>query len=309
MRFDGVTRPFRHAEVRPRVGGVLAAAKVQIGSPVKAGDLLFQFDDRPFVAEVATQAARLRRAEDRVHDLPGAARAAMSRGEAEEEYQAALAAKRFADADLEATAIIAPIAGIVSERSAAPGNRYEVGDVLATIAQLEPVQVDIEVKGHEQKFQDWARTHPGRDYMPIRIAAPFFPRTLFGRVALKGATRDRSTDTDIMHGEVASNPRTLALKGGMPVQVRFDFGDPPPHMALLIPRDAIVAEGDARFAVVAEDDGTTRRRPIQLGVTTPDGLQEVVQGIDARSRIVLNAATANPPDGEPVPDGTPPFRP
>ena len=61
--FTGRLEPIKSVEVRPRVSGYLDSIHFKDGQVVKAGDLLFVIDPRPYEAEAERARAELKRAE------------------------------------------------------------------------------------------------------------------------------------------------------------------------------------------------------------------------------------------------------
>ena len=60
--FTGRLEPVQSVGVRPRVSGLLSNVTFEEGSLVRQGQLLFQLDDRPFVAQVERLKAELAQA-------------------------------------------------------------------------------------------------------------------------------------------------------------------------------------------------------------------------------------------------------
>ena len=102
----GRITPMRIAEVRARVSGIVVERAFTQGSLVKAGDVLYRIDPRPFEVELESNRAALARAEatlfqasrqeDRLRVLLG------SQTTSQAQYDAALAAERQAEADVAA---------------------------------------------------------------------------------------------------------------------------------------------------------------------------------------------------------------
>src|SRR3954466_4634423 len=60
--FTGRLEPVQSVGVRPRVSGLISTVSFEEGSLVRQGQLLFQLDDRPFVAQVERLRAGLAQA-------------------------------------------------------------------------------------------------------------------------------------------------------------------------------------------------------------------------------------------------------
>ena len=152
----------RAVEVRPRVSGQVTGVHFQDGEVVRAGQLLFTLDPRPFaaaLAEARADAASARSAQALAQsDLARANRLvgdeAISAGEVDSlraKVRASVAALAAAEArvraralDVEFTQVRAPIAGRISDRRIDAGNLVAGGEgtaatLLTTINALDPI--------------------------------------------------------------------------------------------------------------------------------------------------------------------------
>src|SRR4029450_12046769 len=97
----GTTVGFVNAQVMPRVQGYLLKQGYADGASVKAGQLLFEIDDRPYKAaldqalgDLATQRANLKKHQQDVgRYMPLAAQGAVSKQELDDAVQAARASR------------------------------------------------------------------------------------------------------------------------------------------------------------------------------------------------------------------------
>ena len=150
--------PSARVEVRPRVSGQVAQVHFQDGALVRAGDLLFTLDQRPFQiavesarAEVGRAEARLLLAEQQLQRSTPLVRQRFApeaemdtRRSALREAQAGLAAARAAlrqaELDLEFSEVRAPRPGRVSDRRVDAGNLVQQSQTLmTTLLALDPV--------------------------------------------------------------------------------------------------------------------------------------------------------------------------
>ncbi len=158
----GRTAPFRIAEIRPQVSGLILKRAFREGSNVRAGQLLYQIDPAPFRAALDNARANLAKAEA---DLPAiAARVARykellgTKAVSQQDYddvvaslkqaraaiQQAKAAVATARINLRYTRITAPISGRIGISNVTEGaivTAYQPTP-LATIQQLDPIYVD-----------------------------------------------------------------------------------------------------------------------------------------------------------------------
>src|SRR5689334_35251 len=192
--FTGRLEPVQSVGVRPRVSGLVSAVRFEEGSLVRQGQLLFQLDDRPFVAQVERLKAELaqataarERAASEMHRAERLATAnAMSLEERERRNSAAseatarvdavAAALRAAQLDLEFTRVVSPIDGRVSRALVTRGNLVSGGQgeatLLTTVVSVDPIYAAFDAD--EQTFLrygDRVRQHgKGRGDLPIQMA-------------------------------------------------------------------------------------------------------------------------------------------
>lgn len=159
----------------PRVSGVIEEIAFKEGDLVKKGDLLFQLDDRPFAAVVASLQAQILSAEAALEQAKSEAkratrlieRNAISTEQAQArtstllQRQAQLAALQAqltsAQLDLEFTAIRSPISGIISRANITRGNNVLAGQsVLTSIVSNHEMYAyfDIDERTWNSSFSD-----------------------------------------------------------------------------------------------------------------------------------------------------------
>jgi membrane fusion protein (multidrug efflux system) len=159
----GRTSPYRTAEVRPQVNGVILKRLFIEGDTVKAGQQLYQIDPAPYDASLASAQASLMKAQASVRTAqslvsryrPLAAAYAVSREDLDnavgslEQNQAdvasAQAAIKTAAINLAYTKVLAPIAGHTSRSSVTEGALVTADQTtsLVTVTDLNPIYVDV----------------------------------------------------------------------------------------------------------------------------------------------------------------------
>jgi RND family efflux transporter MFP subunit len=165
--FTGRFEPSRAVEIRPRVAGQLAAIHFRDGDYVRAGQLLFTIDPRPFAASLAEAQARAAAARTAAAlaqaELARALRLVPDDAVSHEEVDNLRAAARSAGAsiaaadavvrqralDLEFTRVTAPISGRISYRRVDPGSQVSSGaaggTLLTTINAVDPIYFTFDV--------------------------------------------------------------------------------------------------------------------------------------------------------------------
>ena len=159
----GRTVPYRIAEVRPQVNGVILKRSFIEGSQVKAGQQLYLIDPAPFQASLESAQAALARAQATSTSTRLLAQRykplSEARAVSQQDYDNALASQDQAIADVASakaavdtakinlayTRVFAPIAGRTGRSSVTEGALVAVGQTaaLVVIQQLDPIYVDV----------------------------------------------------------------------------------------------------------------------------------------------------------------------
>jgi RND family efflux transporter MFP subunit len=178
--YTGRLEAVETVDVRARVSGYLNEVKFKDGAKVKAGDLLFVIDPRPYQAELNRAEAELQRAKARLelakNDLARAERLFRSRAISEEELdtrskglreaeaavRAAAATVQTARLNVEFTQVRSPISGRITRKLVTVGNLVNGGSgdatVLARIVSTDPIYVYVDADEHSVlKYRRLAR--------------------------------------------------------------------------------------------------------------------------------------------------------
>src|SRR4051812_19900177 len=285
--------------IRPRVSGLVAAARFEEGAIVRRGDLLFQIDRRPFEAEADRLRAELTRARATVQratsELQRAGRLAGENAMSHEEQErragfaqesaaqvaAVEAALRAAELNLEFTRVTSPIDGRVGRAIVTPGNLVSSGPgeatLLTTVVSLDPIYASFDADERtllEQLDASGASTR-SRAALPIRLALASdheFQRE--GRMNFLDNQIDPATGT-IRGRAVFRNPDHSLLPG---LFVRLKLPGKRAYQGLLIQDRAVGTDLDKRFVLVLAADQTVEYRSIALGPIV-DGLRVARSGL------------------------------
>jgi multidrug efflux system membrane fusion protein len=295
--------PSARVEIRPRVSGQVEQVHFHDGALVKAGDLLFTIDQRPFRiavesarAEVARAEARLTLAEQQVQRYaPLTAQRIAPESEMDtrrstlREAQAGLAAARAAlrqaELDLEWTEVRSPRAGRLSDRRVDAGNLVQSGaTLLTTLLALDPVYASFDAS--EAQYLRYARAARGglreANGLPVQLRLlDEAEYTHEGRLDFVDSAFDARSGT-IRGRAVLPNPDLLLTPGGF-ARLRLFAGD---SQALMVPDAAVVADQSGRAVLTVAPDGTVTPRPVQLGPLV-DGLRVVRSGLTPEDRVII----------------------
>ena len=159
----GRTSPYRIAEIRPQVNGLIQKRLFTEGSDVKAGQELYQIDPAPFQAAFDNAKAALGRAEANLPAVRSRAerfkQALADKAVSQQDFEDAEAARQQAEADVQyykamvETArinqgyaqVVSPISGRIGTSTVTDGAIVTAYQpiALATIQQLDPIYVDV----------------------------------------------------------------------------------------------------------------------------------------------------------------------
>jgi membrane fusion protein (multidrug efflux system) len=319
FEYVGQTESSHQVEIRARVSGFLDRRVYAEGSLVKAGQLMFQQDPRPFQAQLkaaegalAEQQARLKVAEDNLAQVrPLAALKALSQKDLDDalgQQQAAAAAVQTATANVETarlnlsyTTITSPIAGQSSYARVQDGAYVSPENSLLTyVEQVDPIWVNFtlsenEMLAYRQQSQKGSlRLPPKGDYAVDLILADgsVYPRQ--GRITFANANYDSQTGSYLLR---ATLPNTEGdLRPGEFVRVRVS--GPVRVDAVLVPQEAVLQGAKGHFVVLVDKDGKAQMRPVQVGAWQ-DGDWFIDSGLSAGDVVVTDGVARLSP-GAPV---------
>ena len=298
-------------EVRAQVSGYLTEIHFQDGQFVKAGDLLFVIDPRPFEIALASAQAQLtqatarldlanrqlaRAAELRQRDVVAASTYDERLAEVREATGALDAARAQIDSaklNLDYTRVTAPLAGHVSSHQVSIGNLVFGGTsanttLLTTIVATDPIYCVFDISeadllSYQRSAAENARQ--GRDAsLPVegRLSDEIAWK-LKGQLNFVENQVNRSSGT-LRVRAVFPNPGASILAGEF-ARVRIPAS--PPHQALLVPDAAVVSDQSRKLLMAVADDGTVTPKLVTLG-PLEDGLRVIRSGIAPTDRIVID---------------------
>jgi multidrug efflux system membrane fusion protein len=307
--FTGRLEPVQSVAVRPRVSGLVSNVTFEEGSIVSQGQVLFQIDDRPFVAQVqrlraelaqaraaGDRAASERQRADRLQaenamSLEERERRAGAAAEATARIDAVAAALSAAELDLEFTKVISPIAGRASRAMVTRGNLVSGGQgegtLLTTVVSVDPIYASFDAD--EQTFLRYGnrvRQHGkgGSGDLPIQMALAdeqSFPHQ--GTLQFLDNRLDPSTGT--IHGRAVFRNADRRLTPGLFVRLRLP--GTVSYQGVLVEDRAIGTDLDRRFVLVVGGDKTIESRTVTLGPIV-DGLRVIKEGLKPGELIVVN---------------------
>lgn len=288
-------------ELRPRVSGYIDSVAFEEGALVKAGDLLFQIDPRPYQARV--QAARAEREQANsqwqlAKSEAGRAKTllnsrAISREEFDQRSAALLVAKAqvnaadaalaSAELDLQYTRITAPISGRAGRAIVTKGNLASADQtLLTTVVSVNPMHVYFEAN-EQSAFQSLQVPGAGKS-ATVRIGLSGeigYPHQ--GALDFIDNRLNSSTGTLQYRAELA-NPDGI-FKPGQYARVEMPVAKL--EHAVLVSRKAVMTDQDRRYVYVVDEHNQVARRQVTPG--SPAGeLLVIQQGLERGDRVIVN---------------------
>lgn len=305
--FSGRMTAVDSADIRPQVSGRITEIHFRNGQSVKAGDILFVIDPRPYEAAVAKAQADLATAKSnasfahtdlaRATALIGAQ--AISRayydqrvnaeGVADASVKSAEAELAAADVDLDHAYVKAPISGRVSRAELTIGNVVENGanaPLLTSIVSNDGIYADFDVD--EQTYLNAVRATAGavagQEKIPVELTIP-------GDTGHSYAGTIESFDNKINTGTGTIRARARfanadgALVPGMFVSVRLASARD--KNAILVPEAAVGSDQSKRFVFVVDKGNHADYRAVTLGKEV--GNEDIVMsGLNDGDRIIVS---------------------
>lgn len=306
VELPGRLESLRTADVRAQVGGIIQKRLFQEGSYVRAGQPLYQIDSSTYEAslesaraQLATAQATLAKADaDLARYKPLVAADAISK----QEYDAAVTAKRSAEAGVKAaqaaiksagislnrSRITAPISGFIGQSKVSEGTLLNAGDttVLATIRQTNPMYVNVTqsasdvMKLRRQIAEGKLLAADGA----IAVSIKFDDGTVYpekGRLLFADPTVDESTGQITLRAAVP-NDQNILMPG---LYVRVLMDQVAVDNAFIVPQQAVTRGAKDTVMIVNAQGGM---EPREVTVAQQQGANWIVtSGLKDGDKVVV----------------------
>lgn len=283
----GRTSPYRVAEIRPRVSGLIQKRLFTEGAEVKEGDVLYQIDPAPFRAVLDNAQAALARAQANLAAVEARAtrykKALDDKAVSQQDYDDAAAALKQtradiayyqaamerASIDLGYTRVFSPITGRVGRSSVTDGaivTAYQASP-LASIQQLDPIYVDVPQSTTallelERRLKEGQLNHDGTNQNKVQLIledGTTYP--LEGTLEFREVTVDPTTGSVVLRA-VFPNPHGVLLPS---MFVRAVVKEGVKGEGILIPQQAVGRDPKGTpFTWVVDKDGKAERRLLNV---------------------------------------------
>ncbi len=305
--FSGKLDAVDYAEIRPEVSGRITEIRFKDGQQVKAGDVLFVIDPRPYQAAVAKAAAALASARTNAAlaktNLSRAERLREAGAIAQQSYDQTANEKAVADAaiegaqaalaqaqlDVDHAYVKAPISGRISRAEITLGNLVQASagaPLLTSIVSSDGIYADFDVD--EQTYVRNIHSRGGavgdEQKIPVEMIRAGDTTHLY-----KGFIESFDNRINSGSGTIRARARFDNADGtlvpGMFVSVRLANVDK--AASLLVPERAVGTDQSKKFLYLVGADNKVAFQEVTLGDSV-DGQRVVLSGLKPGARVIVD---------------------
>ena len=306
----GRTSAFQSADIRPQINGIIQKRHFTEGALVKAGQPLYQVDSAAYEAAQASAQAALAKAQATARTAQVNAKRnaelvaidAISRQVFDEsqalvqqtqaDVAVAQAALDMARINMRYTRILAPISGRIGLSSVTAGALVTANQTmaLATIQQLDPIQVDITQSSADllqlrKQWQEGKFNRVDATQAKVRLLledGSTYPRD--GTLQFTG-TAVNPTSGAITLRATFPNPDHFLMPG---MYVRSQLATSFAPQALLLPQEAVIRNAAGAPSVQVVDEGNKLvKRPVELGQAVGNRWL-VISGVKVGEKVMVD---------------------
>ena len=266
-----------------QVSGRVTEMRVDAGQTVKKGELLLRIDAREASEVAAGASAQFINAKANFERLKNLRQqnfiSAAALDKARADFEAAQAAHGQASVSLGYASVSAPIAGIVAQRLIEQGETAAPGRALLTI--YDPVGLRVTASIPQYQLPQM------RAVKQARVEFPELNRWVDAKEVTLLPTADVATHVSQVRVGLPAD-----LKGvipGMFARVHFVVGR---AQRMTVPATALVRRGEVAALYVQNEQGNLSLRQLRLGEMSAGGEIEVLAGLTAGERVVLDPVKA-----------------
>jgi membrane fusion protein, multidrug efflux system len=304
----GRTSPFRIAEIRPQVNGLILKRLFTEGADVKEGQELYQIDPAPFQAALDNAKAALGRAQANLPAIQSRVKrykeALTDKAVSQQDFEDASASLNQVEADIQyykamlETArinlnyahIVSPISGRIGTSTVTDGAIVTAYQPLplATIQQLDPIYVDVpqsatDLLRLEQRLAAGQIKRDGTNVNKVRLILPdasSYP--LEGTLQFRDISVDPTTGSVILR-MVFPNPQGRLLPG---MFVRGLVQEGISDQAIMIPQQTVARDTKGNpVALIVDSAGKVQQRQLTLDRAIGDQWL-VTSGLTPGDRVI-----------------------
>ncbi|WP_197743875.1 efflux RND transporter periplasmic adaptor subunit [Candidatus Nitrosacidococcus tergens] len=306
--YVGRLSPYRSADARARVAGVVLRRAYKEGDIVQKGDLLFQIDPEPFEAALDASKAALAQAQatytnnkiaaERARKLVAkgfVTEADLDNAEANERTAAAAVEEAKANVhtariSLDYTRVVAPITGRADRQQVTEGALVGQIDttLLTTVDQIDPLYANFTVSITEMEQMRRAKSEDATlsklEDVTVQITLPskrIYPE--LGIVDFSASRVNPSTGAVDLRAIVPN--ANYDLLPGTYVTLKAGLGTL--HNTFLIPQEAVLRDGSSAYVMVVDQE----EKVVRHNVTTErmhQGSWLITGGLNTNDQVIVS---------------------
>ena len=270
------------SQVVAKTSGVALQVMAEVGQQVRAGQVLVRLDSDRAALQAAQSAAQVRKLEANYNrSLQLSKQQLVSANDLDQlkfDLENARAVNRLANLEVSYANVVAPISGVIAERSIKPGNFVQLNSPIFRIVDTSRIEATLNVPEREL-----ATIKPG---LPVQLLVDALPGKPFqGTVDRVAPVVDSGSGTFRV---ICAFDSAGVLQPGMFGRIRIDYDQR--ANALVIPRNALLDdENDPAVYVVRGDKAA--RVAVKLGYFDGEWV-EVRGGLKQGDRVVTAGKVA-----------------
>jgi len=297
----GQTEGAKEVEIRPRVGGILLKRKYNEGSPVKAGQTLFEIDPEPYKIALnqaraqynqslarAEQAKREKKRLETLIESQSISQREFDNATSDESISVAVLAQsranlRQAELNLSYTNVTAPVDGISGRFQFSEGALISANtSLLTTLAQVNPIWVRFSFSDNELKQLGGALNEKNiQEVSMILSDGNEYPKK--GKINFAASEINPSLGTQELRATFENNERQILP--GQFVRVRVNIGKK--DGVFLLPQLAVLNSDQGKFVFVVNEKSQATPRPVVTGQWK--GRDWVIlNGLQAGDKVIID---------------------
>jgi len=279
VQFVGTLYGQEEVTLASQVEGQIERLHADLGDPVAEGAVLAEIDDsawRARLREAEANLAKARADEERARQL------LETRVISPQEYEARKTAAQVAEAQRELlqvtlrhAQVVSPLRGAVARRFVSAGEYVRTGTPLFTLVVQNPLKLRGDVP---ERFAPEVAAG-----QPVQVRVDAYPNEVFHGTLARISPASNPQNRSVTVEATVDNP-DLKLKPGFfanaAIVTRRD------DRAVCIPQEAILSlAGVQRVYVITGNRAESRE--VELGRRLPDGLLEVLRGVEAGELVAI----------------------
>ncbi len=302
LKAVGAVEPLEGVSVRAQVGGVITEVRFSEGQEVRAGQVLFQIDPRPFKAELDAAEARLARDSSQLANAEVQARRyddLVSKDYVTQEEHDAVrtqvevlkstmqvdaAAVEQARLNLDYASVAAPISGRTGRLLVKRGNVVKANDAaLVVINQMRPIMVSFAVPESQLPVVQRYAAGGKRLEAVVRPSGESARSEQRGRLTFSDNAVDPSTGTVTLKAEFPNADASLLPGQFVDIELMLAVE----ANAITVPASAVVIGQEGTFVFVVGPDKKAEKRPVKVD-RTQNGTAVIDEGLRAGETVVTD---------------------